>query len=87
MSENLVIALMREMIKTALILAGPMLITATVVGLIISIFQATTQIQEQTLTFVPKIIAVALVGLLTAGFMGNTMIAFTKYIFSVISNI
>ncbi|GAA0115869.1 MULTISPECIES: flagellar biosynthesis protein FliQ [Clostridium] len=87
MSENLVIALMRELIKTSLILAGPMLITATVVGLVISIFQATTQIQEQTLTFVPKIVAVALVGLLTAGFMGNTMISFTKYIFSVISNI
>ncbi|MGG7163951.1 flagellar biosynthesis protein FliQ [Clostridium ihumii] len=87
MSETLVISLMRELIRVSLMIAGPMLIVATVVGLIISIFQATTQIQEQTLTFVPKIIAVALVGVLMAGFTGNVIMSFTRKIFSIIANI
>lgn len=87
MSETLVISLIRKIIETSLIISGPMLITAMLVGLVISIFQATTQIQEQTMTFVPKIIAVALVGLLLAGFTANTMISFTKEIFSIISNL
>lgn len=87
MSETLVISLLKDLIKTSLIIAAPMLIIATVVGLIISIFQATTQIQEQTLTFVPKIIAVALIGLLMSSFIINTMTTFTEYIFSIISNI
>ncbi|WP_461615316.1 flagellar biosynthesis protein FliQ [Clostridium sp. Marseille-QA1073] len=86
MSETLVISLLKDLIKTSLVIAAPMLIVATVVGLIISIFQATTQIQEQTLTFVPKIIAVALIGLLTSSFIINTMTTFTEYIFSIIAN-
>ncbi|GAA0121388.1 MAG: flagellar biosynthesis protein FliQ [Clostridium argentinense] len=86
MSETLVISLLKDLIKTSLVIAAPMLIVATVVGLIISIFQATTQIQEQTLTFVPKIIAVALIGLLMSSFITNTMITFTKNIFSIIAN-
>ncbi|WP_017415647.1 flagellar biosynthesis protein FliQ [Clostridium tunisiense] len=87
MSDTMVVALLKDMIKVALMVSGPILITATVVGLLISIFQATTQIQEQTLTFVPKILAVAVVGLLTASWMGNQLISFTKQIFSIISNI
>lgn len=87
MSDTMVIALIKDMIEIALKVSGPILITATVVGLLISIFQATTQIQEQTLTFVPKILAVAVVGLLTASWMGNQLINFTKQIFTLISNI
>ncbi|MPN12691.1 hypothetical protein SDC9_160010 [bioreactor metagenome] len=87
MSDTMVIALIKDMIEIALKVSGPILITATVVGLLISIFQATTQIQEQTLTFVPKILAVAVVGLLTASWMGNQLISFTKQIFTLISNI
>lgn len=86
MSETLVISLLKDLIKTSLVIAAPMLIVATVVGLIISIFQATTQIQEQTLTFVPKIISVALIGLLMSSFIINTMTTFTEYIFSIIAN-
>ena len=48
---------------TSLKVAGPILIVSILIGLIISIFQATTQIQEQTLTFVPKLIGIALYGL------------------------
>ena len=87
MTETIVISILQDTIKTTLLVAGPLLIVATVVGLIISIFQATTQIQEQTLTFVPKVIAVALVGLILASFMGNSVMSFTKRIFSIISNL
>jgi flagellar biosynthetic protein FliQ len=87
MSDTMVIALLKDMIKVALMVSAPILGTATVVGLLISIFQATTQIQEQTLTFVPKVLAVAAVGLLTASWMGNQIMTFTKHIFSLITNI
>ncbi|MEG0772965.1 flagellar biosynthesis protein FliQ [Clostridium sp.] len=86
MTDTMVIALIKDMIKVALMASAPILITATLVGLLISIFQATTQIQEQTLTFVPKILAVAVVGLLTASWMGNQLVSFTKQIFSIITN-
>lgn len=87
MTQTMVVAILQDMVKTALITAGPILLVATAVGLLISIFQATTQIQEQTLTFVPKIIAVAIVGIIMATFMGNTIVGFTQRIFSIISNI
>lgn len=79
--------IIRDAIQTALTIAAPILIVAIVVGLIISIFQATTQIQEQTLTFVPKLIAIAIVGLLTGSFMLHKLMSFTERIFALISNI
>lgn len=60
MTETVVINLGREALMTVLLVAGPPLGLGILIGLIVSIFQATTQIQEQTLTFVPKIIAVLL---------------------------
>lgn len=87
MSENLVIGVLKDAIQTGLIVAGPILLVSIVVGLIISIFQATTQIQEQTLTFVPKLVAVALVGLLTGSFMLHKLLTFTEKIFTLIANI
>ena len=60
MNSETVIAIAEEGIWTVLLISGPLLIIALVVGLIVSIFQATTQIQEQTLAFVPKIVAVLL---------------------------
>ena len=65
MSESLVIGVVKDAIMTALKVAGPILAVAIVIGLIISIIQATTQIQEQTLTFVPKLLGVAFIGILT----------------------
>mgnify|MGYP001559516508 FL=1 len=64
MTESMVLSVIKDAIYTAIMVSAPILVVATVVGLIISIFQATTQIQEQTLTFVPKLVAVALIGLL-----------------------
>ncbi|KKE78383.1 flagellar biosynthesis protein FliQ [Oceanobacillus caeni] len=81
MSSEHVISLAENAIYTLLLIAGPLLILAVAVGLIISIFQATTQIQEQTLAFVPKIIAV-LVGLVFFGpWMLNLIVDFTVNIF------
>lgn len=87
MSENMVIGVVKDAIQTGLIVAAPILGVSILVGLIVSIFQATTQIQEQTLTFVPKLIAVAIVGLLTGSFMLHQLVNLTERIFALISNI
>lgn len=87
MSENFVIGVITDGIYTALKIAAPILLVAIVIGLIISILQATTQIQEQTLTFVPKLIAVAIMGLLTGSWMLHQLVNFTERIFQLISNI
>lgn len=60
MSMEVIASIARETIKTAILLAAPPLVIGLLVGLVISIFQAVTQIQEQTLTFVPKIFAIFL---------------------------
>ncbi|MCM8812756.1 MAG: flagellar biosynthesis protein FliQ [Candidatus Omnitrophica bacterium] len=61
MNELLAIGIIRNALLTTLLAAAPMLIAATLVGIIVSILQAITQIREMTLTFVPKIVAVFLV--------------------------
>lgn len=81
MSQSEVITVMRDAIYTILTVAAPMLIVAMVVGLIISIFQATTQINEQTLAFVPKIVAILLVIVLLGGFMLSQLTDFTTRMF------
>lgn len=85
MSENMVLGVLKEAISTGLLVAAPILGVSILVGLIISIFQATTQIQEQTLTFVPKLIAVALVGLITGSWMLHNLLNFTNRIFELIA--
>ena len=63
----------RDGIWVMIIVAAPMMVVGLVVGIVIALFQALTQIQEQTLVFVPKIIAIFLVMLLALPFMGATM--------------
>ncbi|WP_121763586.1 flagellar biosynthesis protein FliQ [Helicobacter burdigaliensis] len=70
-----------ETYKITLILSLPMLLVGLVVGLLISIFQATTQINEMTLTFVPKILAVIVVIIFTMPWMLNMLMDFTIRIF------
>ena len=77
-------ALMSGAIMEIVILAAPILITALVVGLIVSILQATTSIQEQTLTFVPKIAAIMLVLALLGGWMFTNLGEYTKQLFALI---
>lgn len=64
---------------------GPILIIALVVGLVVSIIQAATQIQEQTLSFVPKLIAIIMALILFGNFIMNTLIEFTERLFQIIA--
>ncbi|KKC29626.1 MAG: Flagellar biosynthesis/type III secretory pathway protein [Caldanaerobacter subterraneus] len=76
----------REALSVALTVATPMLAVALGVGLLISIFQATTQIQEQTLSFVPKIVAVLLSLILFGPWMLTTLVNYTQRLFLNINN-
>jgi flagellar biosynthesis protein FliQ len=87
MNENMVMGIMKDAIQTGLLVSAPILIVSIVVGLIISIFQATTQIQEQTLTFVPKLIGIAVIGLFMGSWMLHLLVGFTQRIFTLISQI
>ncbi|MNW23601.1 flagellar biosynthesis protein FliQ [Paenibacillus massiliensis] len=77
MSTEFIISLAAQAVFTVLKASAPMLILGLLVGLIVSVFQATTQIQEQTLAFVPKIVAVLLALLLFGPWILTTMIDFT----------
>ena len=79
--------LLQQTIWLMVMLSAPILITSMLLGIIISIFQAVTQIQEQTLTFVPKIFATFLIFLLTAGWMMDQLMGFTNGIFDTIMNL
>lgn len=67
--------------------AGPILISSLLVGLVIAIFQSATQIQEMTLTFIPKIVAAAVIILILGSWMGSQIIGFTVELFSSIPSI
>ncbi len=82
--EAKLIALGIETFKIALLLALPGLLTGMFVGLAVSIFQATTQINEMTLSFIPKIIGVVIVIILTMPWMLNAMTDFSTNIFNLI---
>ena len=87
MTQTFAIHMAREAFIMMLILALPPLGAGLLVGLIISLFQAVTQIQEQTLSFVPKLLAVFVVLLLLSSWMLNMMIDFTLGIFNHLPNI
>ncbi|MCR5374009.1 MAG: flagellar biosynthesis protein FliQ [Lachnospiraceae bacterium] len=76
-TEGQILDIARDAIYTIVMAAAPVLLVSLVVGLIISIFQTVTSIQEQTLTFVPKILAVFATILIGGGWMLNMMSTFT----------
>lgn len=80
--EAKLIALGVETFKIALLLALPGLLTGMLLGLAVSIFQATTQINEMTLSFIPKILGVVIVIILTMPWMLNSMTDFATNIFN-----
>ncbi|PHV71756.1 flagellar biosynthetic protein FliQ [Sporanaerobium hydrogeniformans] len=84
--EELVIDIMRETLLTIIKVSLPVLLTGLSVGLVVSIFQTATSIQEQTLAFIPKIIATFMAIILFGGWMMNTLIGFTTRIISSFSN-
>ncbi|GAK07540.1 MULTISPECIES: flagellar biosynthesis protein FliQ [Geomicrobium] len=82
MSQETVLSLAERSVMVIIMIAGPLLLLALVIGLGVAIFQATTQIQEQTLAFIPKIVAV-LVGIVIFGaWMLNELIFFTEQIYT-----
>lgn len=87
MGEGLVVRLFQEAIFYTIILSLPMLGVSIIVGLIISIIQTATSIQEQTLTFVPKILAVLITCGLCATWLGKIMGGWTIKVFEVISGL
>ena len=74
--------LVRESLKLMLLLSAPVLAAALVIGLLVSIVQAVTQIQEQTLSFVPKIVGMALVAILVAPWVTIKIIDFAQRMFA-----
>jgi len=84
MSIGMIVNLMRNGIFQVFILAAPILLAALVVGLIIAIFQATTSIQEQTLTFVPKILTILGMLALLGGWMSGVLRDYTIRLFEII---
>lgn len=82
MNEADALDLVHSAIWTILVAAGPAVGAAMLVGIFIALFQALTQIQEVTLTFIPKIIAVLVVAALTGSFMGSQIMTFTEEIYA-----
>ncbi|MCL6570298.1 MAG: flagellar biosynthesis protein FliQ [Bacillus sp. (in: Bacteria)] len=78
MSTDMILRLAQETVYTILIVIAPVVGVALLVGLLVSIFQATTQIQEQTLSFVPKIVAVFLSILFFGSWMLQRVVDFTQ---------
>ena len=87
MSQTLLNGVIKDTIIVAAKLSAPILLVVLIVGLLISIVQATTQIQEQTLTFVPKLIAGAIIGIFLGSWMLQTLMSFTTRIFDLITKV
>lgn len=81
MTEDMVMQISGETMKTMALIAGPMLIVAMVVGVIISVLQAITQINEATLTFIPKMVAIILVLVVMAPWMLEVLSNYSTEIF------
>ena len=87
MSEITIMSVVTKAIMTGAMVAGPVLIASLLVGLIISIFQAVTQIQEQTLTFVPKLVVVVSIVVFGGPWMMNKLLVLTTELIGMIANI
>ena len=87
MDEVLIREIAVQSIRLALMVALPLIGSGMIVGFIIAIFQATTSIQEQTLTFIPKIIAIILALIIFGPWISANMIAFTTQIFELVAEI
>jgi flagellar biosynthetic protein FliQ len=86
MTEDIVLSLGRDAIWTTVALAAPLLIASLVVGLVVSIFQAVTQINEATLTFIPKMLAIVVVMVILAPWMTQMLTSYTTDLFTSLPN-
>ena len=82
MTEEAILNIASDAIWTIIISAGPLLIVSLIIGLIVSIFQTVTSIQEQTLTFIPKLIGIFMVFILMGSFILNNMVSFMSNLWS-----
>ncbi len=82
MSQELVIEIATKTLYYTMIISAPVLLTGLVIGIILSIMQSVIQIREMTLTFIPKILAIMIVLLLTIPWMINKFIEYFNYIMS-----
>ncbi len=87
MTPQMVVSIAREALMLTLLIAGPMLMFGLVIGLVVSVFQAVTQIQEMTLTFVPKILGIGLALLIFLPWMINKLTDFTRHMIEMIPSL
>lgn len=87
MTPETILTLGQRALELAILVSAPLLLTGLAVGVLISLFQAATQINEMTLTFVPKLLAIAAVLLLTGQWMLGLLIDFTQTLFKDIPNL
>ncbi|MEA4883660.1 MAG: flagellar biosynthesis protein FliQ [Clostridia bacterium] len=87
MNEATVTSIAVQALAVAFKVSAPVLLTALVVGIVVSVLQAATQIQEMTLTFVPKVLAIAAVMLLAGPWIMRTMVGFTRDLFGMMTTL
>lgn len=82
MNELLIAQIGKDALRTALLVAGPALVVSLVVGLLVSVFQVVTSLQDQTIAFVPKVIAVMVVVAISFPWMIQVLVQFTTRMFT-----
>jgi flagellar biosynthetic protein FliQ len=82
MTPETVMTLAHEAMMVALLLAAPLLLVSLVVGLVVSLFQAATQINESTLSFIPKLLAICVTLVIAGPWMLSTMLDYMRHIFN-----
>jgi flagellar biosynthetic protein FliQ len=82
MTPEMVMNLVRQALEITILVSAPLLLTALVTGLLVSVFQAATQINEMTLSFIPKLLAIFLALVLAGPWMVNLMVDFTRQLIS-----
>jgi flagellar biosynthetic protein FliQ len=87
MNQDTVVNLASQAMSLAFEVAGPLLLGAMVVGLVVSIFQAVTQVQEQSLTLIPKIAAIAVIVVVLGPWMLGHLVAYTSNLYSAIPSL
>ena len=81
MTAELVVNLVQQALQVGILVAAPMLLAALVTGLVVSVLQAATQINEMTLSFIPKLLAMAAVLAITGPWMLRTLVEYTRGLF------
>jgi flagellar biosynthesis protein FliQ len=87
MSDASILDISREALHVALVVAMPMLAASLLVGIVVSLIQVATSLQDATLTFVPKILAVAAALLLTGNWIIHTLLDFTRHVFAALPTV